>query len=556
MRKVKVFCFLFIAIFLLTLKTYSQEIEFITHTITPVFGDVDNDGDLEIMGAATDIMSWVVECYLWETDAAWNEDLAYMIIDGVNIQHNGLYETDEPATFDPPQFVTGYAIWYNEVLLTWQPPGGSDILKHHNGYDNNGIFAGLNMTCAARFTEDELSQYYNNYELSEIAVYFRDYYTSAIIKVWEGGSYGDPGTEIYSNEIINTLIVNSWNIHELTTPISLIPENEYWIGFHVLANGGHPASVDAGPMIPDKGAWFIYGNNWETLTNVGGSMLDYNWCITGMLSPTGSSDKLENIILGNNDTPSSRSLAGYKVYREGEEIAQIDDPEVLFYHDDTGLNAGVYEYHVTALYTDPIGESEPSNNANVEITLPAPENLEAYLQLQDIYLEWEEPQMGTRNRDYYTIYIDDEIFAAQHQHELYVIEPGILSPGEHYCYVTATYDGGFESGPSNVVDLPVLGDAGNIITLNTELRSNHPNPFNPTTTINYSLKENANVSINIYNIKGQKVNQLVSDQLSAGRHSVVWDGRDENNRSVSSGIYFYKLKTANFEKTKKMILLK
>jgi len=86
--------------------------------------------------------------------------------------------------------------------------------------------------------------------------------------------------------------------------------------------------------------------------------------------------------------------------------------------------------------------------------------------------------------------------------------------------------------------------------------SNYPNPFNPTTTINYSLQENSKVTLNIYNIKGQKVKQLVSNQLSAGQHSVIWNGKDENNKSVSSGIYFYKLKTENFKKTKRMILLK
>jgi len=96
----------------------------------------------------------------------------------------------------------------------------------------------------------------------------------------------------------------------------------------------------------------------------------------------------------------------------------------------------------------------------------------------------------------------------------------------------------------------------NLIPLITKLNQNYPNPFNPTTTINYSLKEKSRVSINIYNIKGQKVKQLVSDQLSAGQHSVVWNGKDESGKSVSSGIYFYKLKAGNFEKTKKMILMK
>jgi hypothetical protein len=85
---------------------------------------------------------------------------------------------------------------------------------------------------------------------------------------------------------------------------------------------------------------------------------------------------------------------------------------------------------------------------------------------------------------------------------------------------------------------------------------NHPNPFNPTTTINYSLKQNSKVSLTIYNIKGQKVKTLVSDKLSAGQHSVVWVGEDDSGNSVSSGIYFYKLKTGDFMETKKCLLLK
>lgn len=86
--------------------------------------------------------------------------------------------------------------------------------------------------------------------------------------------------------------------------------------------------------------------------------------------------------------------------------------------------------------------------------------------------------------------------------------------------------------------------------------SNYPNPFNPETTISYQLSENSEVELKIYNIKGKKVKQIVSDQLLAGQHSVVWNGRDDNGESVSSGIYFYKLKTDNYEETKRMILLK
>jgi hypothetical protein len=95
-----------------------------------------------------------------------------------------------------------------------------------------------------------------------------------------------------------------------------------------------------------------------------------------------------------------------------------------------------------------------------------------------------------------------------------------------------------------------------LIPLVTKLNQNYPNPFNPETTINFQLPENSNVQLAVYNLKGQKVKTLVNGTLNPGNHSVIWYGKDNNGKSVSSGIYFYKLKTANFEKTKKMIFMK
>ena len=89
---------------------------------------------------------------------------------------------------------------------------------------------------------------------------------------------------------------------------------------------------------------------------------------------------------------------------------------------------------------------------------------------------------------------------------------------------------------------------------------NYPNPFNPTTTITFNLTSESekNVEIEIYNIKGQKIKTFLSfPNGSLGTREVVWDGTDENNRPVSSGIYFYQLKSGNdFSETKKMLLLK
>lgn len=92
--------------------------------------------------------------------------------------------------------------------------------------------------------------------------------------------------------------------------------------------------------------------------------------------------------------------------------------------------------------------------------------------------------------------------------------------------------------------------------VSTRLDSNYPNPFNPSTTIRYSLKEAGPVSINIYNIKGQLVCTLVQDIKEAGNHTVTWNGLDKNNSYVSSGIYFYKMNAGNYSSTKKMIMMK
>ncbi len=87
--------------------------------------------------------------------------------------------------------------------------------------------------------------------------------------------------------------------------------------------------------------------------------------------------------------------------------------------------------------------------------------------------------------------------------------------------------------------------------------TNYPNPFNPETNVVFNLMEESNVQLDIYNIKGQKVKQLVSDQLLAGEHSVVWDGDDKSGKSVSSGIYYYMLNVnGKTEAVKKCVLLK
>lgn len=88
------------------------------------------------------------------------------------------------------------------------------------------------------------------------------------------------------------------------------------------------------------------------------------------------------------------------------------------------------------------------------------------------------------------------------------------------------------------------------------LADNYPNPFNPETTLKYQLPEAADVKLEVYNVVGQVVRTLVADHQNAGRYVVQWDATNDNGQPLSSGIYFYHIQAGEFQKTKKMLLLK
>ncbi len=117
----------------------------------------------------------------------------------------------------------------------------------------------------------------------------------------------------------------------------------------------------------------------------------------------------------------------------------------------------------------------------------------------------------------------------------------IISGHQNYSLIMLGEEGEQEE------DLPII----------TKLHSNYPNPFNPTTTISFSVTQNFDfVNLEIFNVKGQKVKTLFNGSAEEGKHTVTWNGDDENDNPVSSGIYFYKLNTGEQELSRKMLLLK
>lgn len=88
------------------------------------------------------------------------------------------------------------------------------------------------------------------------------------------------------------------------------------------------------------------------------------------------------------------------------------------------------------------------------------------------------------------------------------------------------------------------------------LSQNYPNPFNPVTTIKYGLFKSGNIKIDIYDVLGNKIKELVNVYQNAGHHQVIWNGTNNQNELVSSGIYYYQLITDDFQDIKKMILVR
>jgi len=100
-------------------------------------------------------------------------------------------------------------------------------------------------------------------------------------------------------------------------------------------------------------------------------------------------------------------------------------------------------------------------------------------------------------------------------------------------------------------DDPIIPAVENVISA-----TNYPNPFNPSTTIAFSLPLAGIATVEIYNLKGQKVRSLLHARLPSGDHKAIWDGSNDNNQPVSSGIYFYRINSGKQSRTGKMILAK
>jgi hypothetical protein len=128
------------------------------------------------------------------------------------------------------------------------------------------------------------------------------------------------------------------------------------------------------------------------------------------------------------------------------------------------------------------------------------------------------------------------------------VELGVAAKKEHYTILMTQED--IDNSLSKAIRIEDE-QFSQMIPTQYALDQNYPNPFNPFTTITYALPEQGNVELTVYNSLGQKVKTLVNKHQQAGYHSYIFNGN-----SVASGIYFYSLKTASYQQTRKMLLIK
>jgi len=293
---------------------------------------------------------------------------------------------------------------------------------------------------------------------------------------------------------------------------------------------------------------FVYRNGYRQTFNVNPEESYYLFCFVDGLS-TWSVPFNEN--------------TGYQEFREGWQLGL----QATQGGEDTGvLTVGANGYSTAefdALYDLPKPPRKPIQAAldlfvvNSGQFGPYPDSLyqqDYKLPLDDSQEESEswDILLRTRSLDPVTISVDRALYPAQY---------GILVELDGAVYNLSNASS-FEYTPADTLVWGRLTACNYLVDVkdieNTAAFSlgNWPNPFNPVTTIAFSLPAAAKARLDVYNVKGQRVTTLVNEPLAAGLHQVVWNGRDANNRAVSSGVYFYRLRAGKYDRTRKMLLLK
>jgi hypothetical protein len=279
-------------------------------------------------------------------------------------------------------------------------------------------------------------------------------------------------------------------------------------------------------------------------------------------------------------------MINYIVYRDDEAIDSTDIGSAMY--DDDDAPWGEHTYYVTALYDndEECGESEPSNIVDVELVNHAPPAVTLLQPDDGTTITVSESNSGDDFPFIWTAVNDED-----NDPVVYVVsatdETGAMSDtsmavagwfptiGELAAplledsvavmiyswnvYASDPWDStASQNGPRSLtIDISgLLALDGIGLPEVFALHNNYPNPFNPVTNITYDIPEVAQVTLDIYNVSGQKVRTLAQGQHEPGRYRIQWNATNDYGNPLSSGMYIYRIHAGDFVSVKKLILMK
>ena len=287
----------------------------------------------------------------------------------------------------------------------------------------------------------------------------------------------------------------------------------------------------------------------------------------------------------------SREISNYFVY-ENDQVADVVQPNDLIFNssnrEQTILgerDPGYYEFYVKAQTAD--GLSDPSNTVSIDIQNNVPSPFSLIAPEDSSLVSVNQSTISNTINFIWTNSVDTD------GQELYFTFDICTASGDLVCYDTTMTERIYQPTAQAIVDSLNLASGDNLLSwsvfvtdgmdtvlsddsvryltlaleqLDTQptsiqpnrisLNQNYPNPFNPVTKITFELAKSEFVSLNVYDVNGNLVKNLINREKVPGEYDVNWDGTNKAKENVAGGVYFYRIDTDSYSSTKKMILLK
>jgi hypothetical protein len=534
--------------------------------------------------------------------------------DGIGIMIDNFTVINTTFPGPAPENLVGV---YNlpNVDLTWDPiqtGGGEGWIHWDDGANSDNYIGTASATiidAAARFTSTDLLAYEGG-AVTSIKFFPGEAACDYAVRIWD-----ESGANVLYEQAVTDPVMNAWNEVTLDTPMVLASGTEYWFGYRADTTTGHPCGVDIGPMVADRGGYIRQNDGaWAQLA---GYDLDFNWNIqtyvTGadgepiIVEPTLNREVTGYNVFRSDITGGPYELLGTTdsettAYTDTDPIGGVDNYYVVtaLYDGADGSyseEAVVYVINPSAgilAYDDGTAESGfnvgSANTMAVKFTPGYDGEDVSVTHLQVYVYEFGTGQMiiklwnnnGGIPGDQLAQFVYPSTGLTVGWNTIEIPAPPSFTEGSFFIgifemaglsaigfdednsgrsYTHSAAGGWVAEGTGSIMFRAVVDpftptDADDVISPVKYSLSNHPNPFNPTTNISFNVPEKTNASITIYNVKGQEVVTLLDEEVAAGNTTVTWNGKDNSNNAVTSGIYFYKLETAGKSLTKKMIMLK